>query len=748
MKLKNLIYYIMLLWTLLILFSFYFHYNNVEDAVLQNALTEVRSSYNKDLVYRRWAAKHGGVYVPVTEATPPNPYLSRVPERDIITPSGKKLTLVNPAYMTRQVHELGKEQYGVRGHITSLKLLRPENKPDKWERKALWQFEKGSAEIFGVEEIDGKKYLRLMRPTFIEHGCLKCHEHQGYKIGDVRGGISVSVPWKNYQKTLSSQVQSHIYSYGAMWLLGLAGLFLYKSQITKYISERDEKEKELKKSEDKFRRFAENAEDVIFRYKFFPEEHFEYVSPSSSNLFGYEPQEFYDDPELAFKIVHRKDLKIARQMFFKDISDKRPIIVHCIKKNGAAVWVEIRYVLLNNSKGHLSTIEGTAHDVTERKLIEEERANYRANLEKLVDNRTHELKLSEERFRTLAEHSNDSIIRIDKNMECVYVNAVLEKRTSLAQSSFIGKKIETINNVWKQKELFESAVSKTFLSKQKQNIEVELQTESVWLDYNIVPEFNDEGEVVTVLAFGRDITERKKLETSILESLVKEKELSELKTQFVSMVSHEFRTPLTTIVSSAEIINMLIEKNETERKRSHVQKIFNAAESMTSLLDDILTLNRTETGKLSFNPELIDLNNFCREITENYFALYKDHIFYCDYKCSKNKFTVDAKLLRQIIENLLTNAFKYTAAGKKVTLVITNDDNYLFIEITDEGIGIPAEEHKNLFEPFYRASNTMHYPGNGLGLSIVKKAVELHKGKINFNSTINEGTTFKAAVPI
>ena len=160
------------------------------------------SNFEKDVVYRKWASIHGGVYVPVSEHTPPNPYLANVPNRDVETTSGLKLTLVNPAYMTRQVHELGLADYGLRGHITSLNPLRPENAPDEWERKSLEEFNRGKDEVWSLEKINDKVYLRYMRPFLVDSSCLKCHAHQGYKVGDIRGGISVSCPWEKSEKSL------------------------------------------------------------------------------------------------------------------------------------------------------------------------------------------------------------------------------------------------------------------------------------------------------------------------------------------------------------------------------------------------------------------------------------------------------------------------------------------------------------------------------------------------------------------
>jgi hypothetical protein len=184
-----------LFWTILIVAFARWSYQQSYSAALEMASGWARNSHTKDVVFRQWAALHGGVYVPMTPETPPNPYLAHLPERDIVTPSGKKLTLMNPAYMIRQVHELGQKRDALQGHITSVRPIRPENAPDEWEKKALLAFERGAKEVSSLDPIGHETYLRLMRPLITEAACLKCHAQQGYKVGDIRGGISSSVPW-------------------------------------------------------------------------------------------------------------------------------------------------------------------------------------------------------------------------------------------------------------------------------------------------------------------------------------------------------------------------------------------------------------------------------------------------------------------------------------------------------------------------------------------------------------------------
>ena len=196
---------IAVVWTLVLGVSFSWNYFHERAAAQKAAKIAARAQFTKDVIYRRWNAGHGGVYAPISESTQPNPYLAHIPDRDIETAAGKKLTLVNPAYMTRQVHELGFKAEGVRGHITSLDPIRSANAPDTWEKRAVETFEKGGQEFSSVEMVDGRAHLRLMRPLITEKGCLKCHAQQGYKEGDVRGGISVSMPMEPYAAIAGKQ---------------------------------------------------------------------------------------------------------------------------------------------------------------------------------------------------------------------------------------------------------------------------------------------------------------------------------------------------------------------------------------------------------------------------------------------------------------------------------------------------------------------------------------------------------------
>jgi signal transduction histidine kinase len=201
------------------------------------ALSEARAASRKDMSYRLWAAKQGGVYVPV-EITPPNPYLD-VPNRDVTTTTGRRLTLVNPAYMTRLVHELAFETYGLRAHITSRNPVRRGNQADAWEARALARLAAGAPEFYEDVELAGQPFLRYMAPLMTRKECLKCHAQQGYREGDLRGGLSVSIPYQSADMNALRVDRREIgLALALIWLVGLAGLAAARLMAGKAIASR------------------------------------------------------------------------------------------------------------------------------------------------------------------------------------------------------------------------------------------------------------------------------------------------------------------------------------------------------------------------------------------------------------------------------------------------------------------------------------------------------------------------------
>jgi len=219
-------------WTIIVIGLIFMEYRDINNYTMEIAATTARANLNKDKSFRYWGTSLGGVYVPVSRTTPPNPILSILKERDIVTPSGKHLTLMNPEYMVRHMNETFSELYGFSGHITSLKPLRPENGPDAWERKALHAFEDGAKQIMEiVDKDDGNPVIRLMEPLYVKRGCLKCHGHQGYKVGDIRGGVGISLPISNFTKHSRKQLILHSISLIILWLIGCIVIFIGSQRL-------------------------------------------------------------------------------------------------------------------------------------------------------------------------------------------------------------------------------------------------------------------------------------------------------------------------------------------------------------------------------------------------------------------------------------------------------------------------------------------------------------------------------------
>jgi len=212
-----------------------------EKSALECAKSHAISSFGKDLVYREWAAEKGGLYVPISDKTPPDPYLPYTSEQDIITPSGLKLTLISPSYMAHQVQEMGFKQYGLRGHIASLNPTSPNNTPDDWEKESLKILEQNKEAISSVEPIDGQTYLRYIRPLVPEESCLKS---QGYQTGDISEGFSISVPLAPYLSIAHRNMAFIFAELLGVWIVGIIGIIIAYHIISKHLYEIINKSKE------------------------------------------------------------------------------------------------------------------------------------------------------------------------------------------------------------------------------------------------------------------------------------------------------------------------------------------------------------------------------------------------------------------------------------------------------------------------------------------------------------------------
>ncbi len=375
-------------------------------------------------------------------------------------------------------------------------------------------------------------------------------------------------------------------------------------------------------------------------------------------------------------------------------------------------------------------------DITDRQRMEEElRAttsrlttliqNLQAGI--LVENEFRQIALANQEFCTMFQISSSPEALIGLDHSC---SINLENKLFLEPEKF-GKRIAQI------------------LAEQQVVTNEELQLEDGrTFERDYVPIFV-EGNYSGHLWMYRDITKRKGIETEIRKALEKEKELGELKSRFVSMTSHEFRTPLTTILSSSELLEHYRHKWADEKQLTHLHRIQNAVAHMTQMLNDVLIIGKAEVGKLDFDPVPLDLTDFCRYLLEEMqLNAQTQHVIDFNTPHQSIPSRMDEKLLRHIFFNLLSNAIKYSQSSSTIQFNLDCQDNYAVLTIQDQGIGIPSADLPRLFESFHRATNVGNIPGTGLGLSIVKKCVDTHQGEIAVESELGVGTTFIVKLPI
>ncbi|MEN8169540.1 MAG: EAL domain-containing protein [Pseudomonadota bacterium] len=234
------------LWTAVLAGSYVSNAHQIQSLQLEQASSELSANALKNQVFRMWATSHGGIYVPVTETQRPDPYISSLPERDVVTPSGRVLTLISPALMMRQFNELAKEKFDIDGHISGIKPINPLNTADTWEQRAYQQFSLGKKEVSAITTRGGQSYLRLMHPAYMKAPCLKCHAVQGFQEGDLGGGYSVSINLGPIEKITEERMSALRDGHLIIWVLGLAGILFGKYLLAKQINHREQAQAKIK----------------------------------------------------------------------------------------------------------------------------------------------------------------------------------------------------------------------------------------------------------------------------------------------------------------------------------------------------------------------------------------------------------------------------------------------------------------------------------------------------------------------
>lgn len=390
---------------------------------------------------------------------------------------------------------------------------------------------------------------------------------------------------------------------------------------------------------------------------------------------------------------------------------------------------------------------------------------------------------SKEGLDALFMHATEGILVADEKGEIIRINPSAEKLFGYAHGELLGKKIEILV----PKRLADKHIShRDSYNKNPhpRSMGVGMELNGVKKDgtefpveISLSPYDNENGH--RVIAFIIDITIRKQAEeklknysvelerqvknrTLILEeaiaelertkkdlhkALEKERELNELKSRFVSMASHEFRTPLTTMMSSLSLVTKYGELNDTVNQKKHTNKIKTSINNLTDILNDFLSVSKLEEGKVENTPDSINLKEFVDDIVSEMKPLLQKGQQLIYNHTGNEVAMLDCKILKNILFNLISNAIKFSPEDKPIEISALVQNSTVKISVKDNGIGIPKEDQKHLFERFFRGHNAINIQGTGLGLNIVTKYVELMNGSIHFESEVNKGTTFTIIIP-
>jgi PAS domain S-box-containing protein len=716
---RNYLWAILSLWTVFVGLVLLWSLFQQKLETLKAARVQARSAFEKDLVYRRWAAMHGGIYVPVTEQTPPNPHLASIDERDITTPAGRRLTLMNPAYMTRQAHEIGAKQYGLRGHITSLNPIRPANAADAWETEALRAFEQGANEVSSVEKLDNKAYMRLMCPLVTEQSCLKCHAEQGYKVGDLRGGISVSVPMAPLRAVARGHMATLALGHIMIWLLGLVGISFWGRNARHSIRERDRAEETLKRSEERYA-LAQQAANIgswdwnILTNKLAWSEQIE-------PMFGFNRDKFEGTYEAFLECIHPEDRQSvidsvnASVKWSKDYKIEHRIIW----PDGTVRWVSEKGNVIRDENDKAIRMLGIVQDITERKQAEQQIEN----------------------LAKFPSENPNPVLRITKEGTVLYANAAGCELLKTWECT-VG---EQTPEHWHQ------YILRILKSGSSEELEVKCGDRVFSLVMAPVPDASYAN------LYGIDITERKLVEEDLgkyrqrLEELVETRTAELTQTNIQLMEEIEVRKLL-----EKEILNI----SEQERRKigqelhdslgqqltgvAFMAKVLEqklAKKSLDEAVDatKIATLVNQATEQArglarGLHPVDLDtrtLTSALQELATSTETLFGIHcVFKCDKPIEVDNTEVAVHLYR-IAQEALTNAIKHGKA-KNIQIGLTCSRNKYVLTIRNDGLDFPKE-----FEA----------RGTGMGLQIMDHRVDIIGGSLDIHKAAEGGTIVTCTFP-
>lgn len=504
-------------WSFLIILVFLVLLNIIINKAWDEAELKANSIIDMNISLRHWASDQGGIYVPITDKTLPNKYLADIPERDIETPSGKKLTLMNPAYLLRQFNEGYQVNIGVTGHLTSLKPIRPENAPDEWERRTLIKLEKKEdTVIHEITVFHGKLQFRLMKGFITQKSCLNCHEQQGYKIGDLRGGISVSIPYDEIQTEINDRIVKRSSILAGLWIIGILFIIHNFRNVSKINNQLQEERNTLARTNEKLETYNEALIESELKYKSLVDTipsgivvHVEgvivYANHSAAKLIGFnQPEEMLGKSALSFVHPNSRPFAIERIKKAIETGNKAELAEEVfIKVDGTPFDVEVIAVpILYNNK---NAVQVVINEITDRKKAQKA------------------LETSERKFRESLENLNLIGLIIDIHGKIEYANKYFATFSGWSVDELIG--LDWVENFIPSGELKEEIRNLLEVTSLSGHSEIYHQNEIILKNGDIrlinwanSVNFNLDGTIASTTSIGEDITIKNQLENELKET--------------------------------------------------------------------------------------------------------------------------------------------------------------------------------------------------------------------------------------
>jgi PAS domain S-box-containing protein len=486
--------------------------------------------------------------------------------------------------------------------------------------------------------------------------------------------------------------------------------------------------KALTRSEEKYRQVVENANEAIAVVQ---DGRIRYANLQCTRLSGFTLEELYARPFLDF--VHGEDAPLVMSNYLKRMRGEDADASYefrIIDKAGLTRWVHINAVAMewDSRPATLNFLT----DVTERHELQENLRRSLAEREVILKTAPVGISFASSRRHRWVNDAFAAMLGYDKS-ELVGQSSRMHFDDHESWETFGAEAYPVLasGGTYVTERLMKRKDGSRFWCQVSGNAvdPGDLARGSIWINV--------------------DVTERHRAEQEILRALEKERELNELKSRFVAMTSHEFRTPLATILSSSELLEQYGARLPGVEQQALHQSIRAGVERMTRMLDNVLIIGRSEAQMLEFQPVPTDLAGFCARLVEEMkMAAGGGHSLDYSFEGARRTVSIDEKLLRHVLVNLISNAFKYSPQGGTVRFRVSLGSAEAGFEVADRGIGIPAEDQPRLFETFHRARNVGNISGTGLGLAIVKKSLDLHGGTIRFDSAPGRGTQFSVTIPL